>query len=111
MLDAVGRLVNDGFVCCSFSDLIVGKHPSDTNGQSDGVDPDDDVDDNFYEDGLNRNQVKALESSENQLALIWGPPGNIKIPLQNLTNLKLTHRHWENNRGRKNSAKTLQSSG
>lgn len=76
MLDAVGRLVDDGSLCCSFSHLVVGKHQSDTDGQSDGDDADADVDDNVDEDGLNPNQVKAVDSSENPLALIWGPPGN-----------------------------------
>ena len=81
MLDAVGRLVNDGSVCCSFSNLIVGKHRGDKSGQTDGDDGDGDMDDNVVdEDGLNPNQVKAVESSENPLALIWGPPGNVEIP-------------------------------
>lgn len=82
MLDAVGRLVNDGSVCCSFSNLIVGKHRGDTNGQrNDGGDADGDVDDSVDEDGLNRNQVRAVDSSENPLALIWGPPGRAERPL------------------------------
>lgn len=80
MLDAVGRLVDDGPVCCSFSNLIVGKHQSGTNGQTDGGDADGDTDGEVDEDGLNRNQVKAVESSDNPLALIWGPPGNVEIP-------------------------------
>lgn len=80
MLDAVGRLVNDGSVCCSFSNLIVGKHRSSTNGQRDGGDADEDVDGTVDEDGLNLNQVKAVESSEHPLALIWGPPGNVETP-------------------------------
>jgi hypothetical protein len=105
MLDAVGRLVNDGPVCCSFSNLIVGKHRSDTNGQTDG-------DDNVDEDGLNRNQVRAVESSENPLALIWGPPGNVETPLCKIfTDPQLSFRHWENDGGRENSAKAAQNSG
>jgi len=81
MLDAVGRLVRDGSVCCAFSDLIVGKRESDTNGQDSGEDTDGNVNHDLDEDGLNLNQVRAVESSENQLALIWGPPGTAGIPL------------------------------
>lgn len=77
MLDAVGRLVNDGTVCCSFSNLIVGKHRSEKGGQTDGDDGDGDVDDNLDEDGLNPNQVKAVAASDNPLTLIWGPPGDV----------------------------------
>jgi len=75
MLDAVGRLVRDGSLCCSFSNLIVGKHKDDASGQTDGEDPDVDVDGNLDKDGLNPNQVRAVESSKNPLTLIWGPPG------------------------------------
>ena len=90
MMDAVGRLVNDGSVCCSFSDLIVGKHTGDTDSRTEGdsddqtkgkSDADDDAIDDVDEDGLNPNQVRAVESSDNPLALIWGPPGMIGIPL------------------------------
>ena len=78
MIDAVGRLVDDGPVCCSFSDLIVGKHTGDVGGQTKGDSgTDDDAADNVDEDGLNPNQVRAVESSDNPLALIWGPPGTI----------------------------------
>jgi len=110
MIDAVGRLVDDGPVCCSFSDLIVGKHTGDVGGQTEGdaggqtkgdaggqtkgdaggqtkgdaggqtkgdSGTDDDAADNVDEDGLNPNQVRAVESSDNPLALIWGPPGTI----------------------------------
>jgi len=79
MLDAVGRLVRDGSVCCAFSDLIVGNRESDT--QASGESADGDVDGDLDEDGLNPNQARAVESSENQLALIWGPPGIAGIPL------------------------------
>lgn len=81
MLDAVGRLVSDGSDCCAFSNLIVGKHKSGTEGQTDGEDADGDLD----EDGLNPNQVRAVESSVNPLALIWGPPGTSGIPLHVIT--------------------------
>ena len=82
MLDAMGRLVKDGPTCCSFSSLIVGKHQSNTDDQTDrGSDAGADVTDNLDEDGLNPNQVRAVESSDNPLALIWGPPGIIEIPL------------------------------
>ena len=93
MMDAVGRLVEDGPVCCSFSDLIVGKHTRDTGGQTEGetgdetkgdtdgqTEGDDDTDD-VDEDGLNPNQVQAVESSDSPLALIWGPPGTVEISL------------------------------
>jgi hypothetical protein len=49
--------------------------PSDTGGQPEGDLDADDVDDNLDEHGLNPNQVRAVESSDNPLALIWGPPG------------------------------------
>jgi len=65
-------------VCCAFDNLIVGNHGGDTKGQADGEDADGD---NLDEDGLNPNQVRAVESSENPLALIWGPPGTVEIPL------------------------------
>ena len=78
MLDAVGKLVRDGPVCCAFDGLIVGNHQGDTKGQADGDDADGD---NLDEDGLNPNQVRAVESSENPLALIWGPPGIAGISL------------------------------
>ena len=79
MMDAVGRLVRDGPICCSFSSLVVGKHRGDTGGRIDGdLDEDGDVTTNLDEDGLNPNQVRAVESSDNQLALIWGPPGIIR---------------------------------
>ena len=78
MLDAVGKLVRDGPVCCAFDNLIVGNHQGDTKGQVGGEDADSD---NLDEDGLNPNQVRAVESSENPLALIWGPPGNAGISL------------------------------
>ena len=82
MLDAVGRLVKDGSICCSFSHLVVGKHKGDTGGRTDGEeDPDDDVDGDLDEDGLNPNQVRAVESSKNPLTLIWGPPGTTGISL------------------------------
>ena len=77
MLDAVGKLVRDGSVCCAFNDLIVGNHRGNTKGQADGEDLDGDLD----EDGLNPNQVRAVESSENPLSLIWGPPGTVGISL------------------------------
>ena len=79
MLDAVGRLVRDGPECCAFSNLIVGKHQNGTEDQTD-EDPEADAD-NLDEDGLNPNQVRAVESSDNPLALIWGPPGTIVISL------------------------------
>jgi len=80
MLDAVGRLVKDGSICCSFSHLVVGKHKGDTGGQTDGKeDPDGDADGNLDKDGLNPNQVRAVESSKNPLTLIWGPPGTTGI--------------------------------
>lgn len=75
MMDAVQRLVRDGPICCSFSNLIVGKHKGDTTGQTDRDSDEDGVTDNLDEDGLNPNQVRAVESSDNPLALIWGPPG------------------------------------
>jgi hypothetical protein len=75
MLDAVGRLVNDGRVCCAFSNLIVGKHQNKTGGQADEDDADRDIDGDLDEDGLNPNQVRAVESCDSPLALIWGPPG------------------------------------
>jgi len=75
-MDAVGRLVRDGSLCCEFSHLVVGRHQGEADGQPDGGDVDDDgVDDGLDVDGLNPNQVRAVESSENPLALIWGPPG------------------------------------
>ena len=81
MIDAIGRLVRDGPICCSFSNLIVGKHKGDTGGQTDrDSDEDDDGTDNLDEDGLNPNQVRAVESSDNPLALIWGPPGTMRFP-------------------------------
>ena len=84
MSDAVGKLVRDGSVCCAFSNLIVGNHRSDTKGRADEEDADGDLD----EDGLNPNQVRAVESSQNPLALIWGPPGTTGVPL-NINNLML----------------------
>jgi len=78
MLDAVGKLVRDGPICCVFDNLIVGNHRGDTKGQADGEDVDGD---NLDEDGLNPNQVRAVESSENPLALIWGPPGTAGVSL------------------------------
>ena len=87
-MDAVGRLARDGPTCCSFSDLIVAKHKSGTDGQTDeDFDASADVADDLDEDELNPNQVRAVESSENPLALIWGPPGMIEISLRvnNLT--------------------------
>ena len=81
MLDAVGRLVRDGPVCCAFSNLVVGKHKGNTDGQTDGEDADGDVGDNLDKDGLNPNQVRAVESSKDPLVLIWGPPGITEIPL------------------------------
>ena len=77
MLDAVGRLVSDGSDCCAFSNLIVGKHKSNTKDQADDEDAEGDLD----EDGLNPNQVRAVGSSESPLALIWGPPGTAGFPL------------------------------
>lgn len=112
MLDAVGRLVKDGTVCCSFSNIIVGKHRSNASGQTDGADADGGVDDNLDDDELNPNQVRAVESSENPLALIWGPPGAAGILLH--VNLGLSwpsFRNRENHGGRKNSSKALQDSG
>ena len=82
MLDAVGRLVRDGPICCSFSSLVVGKHKGDAGGQTDEEDPDGDVEEILDKDGLNPNQVRAVESTENPLTLIWGPPGNTGIPLR-----------------------------
>lgn len=76
MMDAVGRLVSDGPVCCSFSSLIVGKH---SGSKTDGDEADRDVDGDLDEDGLNPNQVRAVESSDSPLALIWGPPGAVEI--------------------------------
>ena len=76
MIDAVGRLVRDGSICCSFSDLVVGRHVGDAEGQADA---DDDAGDNLDEEGLNPNQVRAVESSDDPLALIWGPPGEAGI--------------------------------
>ena len=79
MMDAIWRLVGDGSVCCSFSDLIVGNHQSDTDGQTDGdSDAGDDVAINVDEHGLNPNQVRAVKSSDNPLALVWGPPGIVE---------------------------------
>jgi len=75
MVDAVGKLVRDGSICCGFDNLIVGNHRGDTKGRADGEDADGDAIDDLDEDGLNPNQVRAVESSENPLALIWGPPG------------------------------------
>lgn len=85
MLDAVGRLVRDGSDCCAFGNLVVGKHRSDAKGQTDGDDADGDANDGPDEEGLNPNQVRAVESSENPLALIWGPPGTAGIPLHAMT--------------------------
>lgn len=77
-MDAVGRLVRDGPICCSFSNLVVGKHRGDTDGRThEDLDEDGDVTANLDEDGLNPNQVRAVESSGNSLALIWGPPGTM----------------------------------
>ena len=72
-MDAVCRLVNEGSACCSFSNLIVEKHQQDTDGSrpEEESDPNDDV----IGDGLNPNQVRAVDSSDSPLALIWGPPG------------------------------------
>ena len=82
-MDAVGRLVRDGPTCCSFSNLIVAKHEGGTDGQTDeDSDASTDVADDLDEDELNPNQVRAVESSENPLALIWGPPGMIEISLR-----------------------------
>ena len=77
MLDAVGRLVNDGRVCCAFSNLIVGEHESRSSGQTGEDGADEDIEGDLDEDGLNPNQVRAVESSDSPLALIWGPPGII----------------------------------
>lgn len=77
MLDAVGKLVRDGSVCCAFSSLIVG----DANRQT-GEDVDGGANDDLDEDGLNPNQVRAVESSDKPLALIWGPPGTAGGPLR-----------------------------
>ena len=71
-MDAVGRLVADGSICCSFSDLVVGRHEGGEEGQADA---DGGGGDNLDEDGLNPNQVRAVESSGDPLSLIWGPPG------------------------------------
>lgn len=80
MLDAVGKLVRDRSVCCAFNHLIVGKHPSNADrGQTDEGGADGDVGDDLDEDGLNPNQVRAVESSNDPLALIWGPPGTTGI--------------------------------
>ena len=79
MLDAVGKLVRDGPICCAFDNLIVGNHQGDTKGRVDGEDGDGD---NLDEDGLNQNQVRAVESSESPLALIWGPPGTAGVSLR-----------------------------
>lgn len=82
MMDAVRRLVSEGSDCCSFSNLIVGKHQTgkgiETESDSDAGDVTNEVD--LDEHGLNPNQVRAVKSSENPLALVWGPPGIIKIP-------------------------------
>jgi hypothetical protein len=81
MMDAIGRLVSEGSDCCSFSNLIVGKHQNDTDGQTEGDSDadDDDVNSNLDEHGLNPNQVRAVKSSDNPLALIWGPPGIVEF--------------------------------
>lgn len=94
-MDAVCRLVNEGSGCCSFSNLIVGKYSiqKDTDDQSEAdSDPDGDVSGIADSDGLNPNQVRAVESSDSPLALIWGPPGIVTIrilmDLKNLTTVQ-----------------------
>lgn len=88
MIDAVGRLVRDGSICCSFSDLVVGRHEGDGEDQADA---DDGAGDNLDEEGLNPNQVRAVESSDDSLALIWGPPGETGIcPIINELKLRTT---------------------
>ena len=79
MIDAIGRLVSDDSDCCSFSNLIVGKHQNDAADQTEGNSgADDGVTHNVDEDGLNTNQVRAVKSSDNPLALVWGPPGIVE---------------------------------
>jgi len=62
-----GAIAKDGPVCCSFDNLIVGNHQGDTKDQADGEDGDGS---NLDEGGLKPNQVRAVESSENPLALV-----------------------------------------
>ena len=82
MIDAIGRLVSDDSDCCSFSNLIVGKRQNDTDYQTEGNSgADDGVTLNVDEDGLNMNQVRAVKSSDNPLALVWGPPGIVETLL------------------------------
>ena len=75
MFDAVGRLVDNGSVCCAFSDLIARKDQNDTKGQADEADADCTANGDPDEGGLNQNQARAVDSSENPLALIWAPTG------------------------------------
>ena len=77
-MDAVARLWEESYDCCSIYDTIV-MPPPPTRSEA--------VDENPEEEGglvgmerMNPSQITAIRSSLAPLLLIWGPPGKFLCP-------------------------------
>lgn len=73
MMDAVTKLWNDTYDCCSIYDTIVMSPPR-TSTEAVAA-PSQDEEELVGTESMNPSQITAIRSSLAPLLLIWGPPG------------------------------------
>ena len=72
-MDAVTRLWEESYECCSIYDTIV--RPPPRTASEAVLDPPEEEDELVGTEAMNRSQIAAIRSSLAPLSLIWGPPG------------------------------------
>ncbi|KAF8217409.1 RNA dependent RNA polymerase-domain-containing protein [Mycena galopus ATCC 62051] len=97
MMEALARLLNEGETSCLYYSIITGTPPESPETLS--ITPQTNVPPEVHAN-LNHSQITAIESINNPLCLVWGPPGKRHDDLMRFVFLRVLDRHRENDRGR-----------
>ena len=79
-MDAVTRLWEESYECCSIYDTIVMPPPT-TNPKAVADDIQEEEEELIGTELMNPSQITAIKSSLARLSLIWGPPGKFLPPV------------------------------